>query len=124
MKKFSEQHEWVELENGVAIVGITAYAADELGDITFVDLPELDTGVVQGEAMLVVESVKAASDIFAPVGGTVIEVNARLEEEPELINASAEKDGWIVKLSEPIETDLEILMTQEQYDEFVSSDDD
>ncbi|OGV75402.1 MAG: glycine cleavage system protein H [Lentisphaerae bacterium RIFOXYB12_FULL_65_16] len=120
MKKYSEEHEWVKLQNGIATVGITAYAAAELGDITFVELPEKGKTFAQGEAMCVVESVKAASDVFIPVGGRVAEVNPRLEDTPELINASAEKDGWICKLTDVNEKELEGLMTEEQYKAFTA----
>jgi len=122
-KKFSEEHEWVEYKNGVATVGISAYAAEELGDITFVELPDKGVVFAQGDVMCVVESVKAASDVFAPVGGTVTEVNGRLEEDPGLINASPEKDGWFCKLEEVDEAELDGLMLEEQYDQFVAEED-
>lgn len=124
MKRFSEEHEWVELVDGIATIGITAYAAAELGDITFIELPE--TGVVlgQGEALCVVESVKAASDVFVPIGGTIVEVNGKLEEEPEQINDSAENDAWICKLNEVDASEMEGLMTEEEYEAFTSSEDD
>ena len=119
MKKFSEEHEWVELENGLATVGISAYAAEELGDITFVELPDTGLVVTQGETLCVIESVKAASDIFSPVGGTVSAVNEKLEENPGMINESAEKDAWICKLDDVAAADLESLMSEEEYEEFV-----
>jgi len=122
MKRFSEEHEWVELEGGVGAVGITAYAAEELGDITFVELPEVGVVLAQGEALCVIESVKAASDVFVPIGGTVTEVNMRLEEEPGLVNESPEKDGWICKLDEVDESDMDSLMTEDEYDQFVAGD--
>ncbi|MBT3376217.1 MAG: glycine cleavage system protein GcvH [Lentisphaerae bacterium] len=124
MKRFSEEHEWVELVEGTATVGITAYAASELGDITFIELPE--TGVVlgQGEVLCVVESVKAASDVFVPIGGTIVEVNGKLEEEPELLNESAENDAWICRLNEVDASEMEGLMTEREYETFTSSDDD
>ncbi len=123
MKRYSEEHEWVELQNGIATVGITAYAAEELGDITFVELPEKGKAFAPGAAMCVVESVKAASDVFIPVGGTIAEVNSRLEDTPELINASPEKDGWICKLTQVNEKELDRLMTEEQYKAFTAKDD-
>ena len=124
MKRFSEEHEWVELVEGTATVGITAYAGSELGDITFIELPE--TGVVlgQGEVLCVVESVKAASDVFVPIGGTIVEVNGKLEEEPELLNESAENDAWICRLNEVDASEMEGLMTEREYETFTSSDDD
>lgn len=124
MKRFSEEHEWVEVADGVAAVGITAYAAEELGEITFVELPEQGTVLGQGDSLCVVESVKAASDVFVPIGGTIMEVNGRLEEEPELVNASPEGEGWICKLTEVDEGELDSLMSEEEYEAFTSSDDD
>ena len=124
MKRFSEEHEWVEVENGVATVGITGYAAEELGDITFVELPERGVVLAQGEALCVIESVKTATDVFVPVGGTISQVNDKLEEEPEVINASPEREGWICKLEEVDEGELESLMTEEEYEAFTSSEDD
>jgi len=124
MKKFSEEHEWVEIEDGVATVGITAYAAEELGEITFVELPGKGVVLGQGDSLCVVESVKAASDVFVPIGGTIMEVNGRLEEEPELVNESPEGEGWICKLSEVDEGELENLMTEREYEAFVAVDDD
>lgn len=124
MKRFSDEHAWVEYENGLATIGITAYAAEELGEINFVELPELGIVLSQGEMLCVVESVKAASDVFAAVGGTVIAVNQRLDQEPQLINDAAEKDGWICRLDEVDESELDSLMNEEAYELFVSGDDD
>ncbi len=121
MKRFTEEHEWVEwdLKARTATVGITTHAAKELGDITFVELPELETRFAQGDPFAVVESVKAAADIFAPCGGVVAEVNRDLDEKPEIINASPEHDGWICKLKEITLSDLEGLMTEDEYEEFL-----
>lgn len=119
MKRYSEEHEWVEVVDGVATVGISAYAAEELGDITFVELPDVGLVVGQGDALCVVESVKAASDVFSPIGGTVQAVNLALEEDPGIVNASADRDGWICKLTEVEESDLDNLMTEEEYEELV-----
>ena len=122
MRKYSEEHQWVEIKDGVATIGITAYAAEELGDITFIELPEKGTVFAQGDTLCVVESVKAASDVFAPVGGTVKEVNERLDKDPGLINASPEKDGWVCRFDEVDETELDGLMTEAQYEEFIASE--
>ena len=122
MKKYSEEHQWVEVGNGVATVGITAYAAEELGEISFVELPEKGIVFAQGDSMCVIESVKAASDVFAPVGGTVLEVNQRLEKEPDIINDSPEREGWICRLSELDERELESLMTDAEYEAFVAGE--
>jgi len=124
MRRYSEEHVWVEYENGIATIGVTSYAADELGEITFVELPESSVVLAAGDTLCVVESVKAASDVIAPVGGTVTDVNGRLEDEPTLINDAAERDGWICRLTEVDEADLENLMTEPDYDEFVAGDDD
>lgn len=120
MKKFSKDHEWVELADGVATVGISVHAAEELGDITFVELPEVDADVEKGASFSVVESVKAASDIYSPVSGTVSEVNEDLEDEPEKVNEDAEGAGWICKISGVNEADLEGLMTEAEYKEFIA----
>jgi len=122
MKRFSEEHEWVELVDGIATVGITAYAAAELGDITFIELPEVGIVLGQGEALCVVESVKAASDVFVPIGGTIVAVNSKLEEEPEQINDSPENDAWICRLNEVDASEMDALMTEKDYETFTSSD--
>ncbi|WDE97495.1 glycine cleavage system protein GcvH [Lentisphaera profundi] len=119
MKYFSKDHEWVNLEGDIATIGISVHAAAELGDVTFVELPETDESVDAGAAVSVVESVKAASDIYAPVAGTIIEVNEILEDEPEIINEDAEVKGWIFKLSGVSQASVEKLMTAEQYAEFI-----
>ena len=123
MKRFSDEHAWVDVAEGTATTGITAYAAEELGDINFVELPDVGSVLAQGELLCVVESVKAASDVFAPVGGTVVAVNKRLDTEPQLINDGAEKDGWICRLEEVDESELDGLMTEEEYELFVAGDD-
>lgn len=98
MKLFTEEHEWVEFDGDVATVGITGHAQDQLGDITFVELPEVGRALEKGEAFAVVESVKAASDVYAPFAGEVVEANAALEDKPELVNEAAEGDGWFAKI--------------------------
>lgn len=115
MMRFTEEHEWISVEGEVAKVGITNHAQDTLGDITFVDLPKVGKVVKKGDSLCVVESVKAASDVFAPVGGTVVAVNTALSEAPETINQSAEKDGWICELGSFQAAELEGLMTPDQY---------
>lgn len=115
MMRFTEEHEWISVEGDVAKIGITNYAQDTLGDITFVELPKVGKVVKKGDSLCVVESVKAASDVFAPVGGTVVAVNAALSGAPELINQSAEKDGWICTLGSFSAAELNLLMTEDQY---------
>ncbi len=118
MKRFTEEHEWVKIDGNVATVGITDYAQNTLGDITFVDLPKVGKTVKKGDTLCVVESVKAASDVFAPLGGTVATVNARLSDAPETVNRSPENDGWICTLTGFDAAELESLMTAEQYAAF------
>ena len=120
MKHYTEEHEWIEIQNDVAIIGITAHAANELGDITFVEIPEVGAEFSQGDALSVVESVKAASDVYSPISGTICEVNTKLEENPELMNRSPEIDGWICKMSKFNEDELNSLMTDEEYADFIS----
>ncbi len=119
MKYFSKEHEWITLEGDVATIGISIHAAAELGDVTFVELPEVDADVNSGDSVSVVESVKAASDIYTPVTGTICEVNEDLEDEPEIINEDAENKGWIFKVSGVDSSALADFMTAEQYAEFV-----
>ena len=97
--RYSKSHEWVKMEEGIAVIGLTDYAQSELGDLVFVNLPEVDDTVTAGEALGDVESVKAVSDIFCPVSGTVCEVNEELLDHPELIN-EAPYDAWLIKVKE------------------------
>jgi glycine cleavage system H protein len=96
--KYTKSHEWVRLEGDVAVVGITDYAQDALGDVVFVDLPQVGKAVEAGSAVAVVESVKTASDIYAPVAGEILEVNSALSDKPELINQSPYGEGWLFKM--------------------------
>ncbi len=104
--KYTKSHEWVRIEDGVATLGITDHAQDELGDVVFVDLPEQGTTFEVGDSFGTVESVKAVSDLYTPVGGEVTEVNSALEDAPEKINEDPYGDGWIVKLNSSGEGDL------------------
>lgn len=103
---YSESHEWVKIEGGIAVIGITDFAQHSLGDISYVDMPEEDDTVTKGEEFGAVESVKAASDLFSPVSGTVVEINEALEDAPELLNEDAYAN-WIIKvrMDDPSETD-------------------
>ena len=115
---FTEDHEWVDVDGDVATVGITDYAQQQLGDIVFVELPEEGKTFDKGDAA-VVESVKAASDVYAPVSGEVIEVNGALEAEPALVNGDAEEEGWFFKLRLTDAEELTSLMTESAYAKFV-----
>jgi glycine cleavage system H protein len=116
---YTKEHEWISIDDGTGIVGITAYAAQQLGDITFIDLPKTGKETKKGDILCAIESVKAASDIYAPMSGRVLEVNKKLDSEPQIINEKAESDGWIVKLqlSNPSESDK--LMNRNQYEEYL-----
>jgi glycine cleavage system H protein len=117
---FSEDHEWIEVEGDTGTVGITDYAQGQLGDITFVELPEAGSAVKKGDAPCVVDSVKAASDVYAPVSGTVTESNAALEGEPELVNSDPETGGWLFRLTLSDPAELDGLMDQAAYDAYVA----
>ena len=115
---FTDEHEWISVEGGTATVGITDYAQAQLGDIVFVELPALGSNVSKGGEAAVVESVKAASDVFAPITGTVSEVNTALEEDPALVNSAPEAGGWFFKLSVADAAELEGLMDAAAYKAF------
>ena len=117
--RFTDQHEWVKVDGGVATVGITKYAAEQLGDVVFVELPGAGREVGQGGEAAVVESVKAASEIYAPIGGTVTESNAALTDDPARVNADPEGDGWFFKMKVADASQLSKLMTADQYAAFV-----
>ncbi|NMC74433.1 MAG: glycine cleavage system protein GcvH [Geobacteraceae bacterium] len=116
---FTRDHEWIRIDGGIGTVGITAYAVEQLGDVTFVELPKKGKELGKSDVLCAVESVKAASDVYAPLSGRVAEVNATLETMPEILNRSPEEEGWMVRLelTEPVETGG--LMTRDQYDEYV-----
>jgi glycine cleavage system H protein len=118
---FTKEHEWIRTEGDVATVGITDFAQAQLGDIVFVDVPEVGRTVTQGGEAAVVESVKAASDVYAPVSGEVVEGNAALSDDPSLVNSDPEGEGWFFKLRLSDEGQLEALMDATQYKEFCDS---
>ncbi|HOA70732.1 MAG: glycine cleavage system protein GcvH [Bacillota bacterium] len=117
--KYTKEHEWVKVENGKARVGITAYAQDQLGDVVFVELPEVGTEVKAGAMFGTVESVKAVSDVYAPVSGTIVEVNEALNDAPELVNEEPYEGGWmiVIEMSDPAE--LDNLMDSADYQKMV-----
>ena len=120
--KFSKEHEWVLVEGSVATVGITDYAQDQLGDIVFVELPAVGDKVSKEDAFGVVESVKAVSDIYAPVSGKVVEVNDDLPENPEMLNEDPYGDGWIIKIEMNDPEEIQDLMTATEYEEYVAEE--
>lgn len=116
---YTKDHEWVRLEGGLAVCGISVYAAEQLGDVVYVELPPAGKEVTQGADMAVVESAKAASDVYAPIAGTVVEVNGALADQPDLVNAGAEGGGWFVKLKPADPKAVEALMDQAAYAQFL-----
>jgi glycine cleavage system H protein len=117
--RFTEQHEWVRLDGAEATVGITKHAAEQLGDVVFVELPQIGQSIGKGAEAAVVESVKAASEVYAPIGGTVTEVNAALNDDPAKVNADPEGNGWFFKMKASDAAQLTALMTPDQYADYV-----
>jgi glycine cleavage system H protein len=118
--RFTEDHEWVRIEGEVATVGITEYAQEQLGDIVFVELPEAGAGMAQGDEAAVIESVKAASDVFAPMSGEVGDVNNALDAEPAIVNQDAQGEGWLFTMSISDIGELDNLMDSDAYKAFVA----
>jgi glycine cleavage system H protein len=119
MLKYTKDHEWLRLVGETATIGITPYAQDQLGDLVFVDLPSIGTTLEQGAAAAVVESVKAASDVYAPVAGEVIEVNDRLAEEPGLVNTDPTGDGWLFRIKIADKAEVAALLDEAAYQEIL-----
>lgn len=118
--RYTASHEWVKLnDDGTVSIGITEHAQELLGDVVFVETPEIDTEFASGEACCVVESVKAASDIYMPIGGEVIDTNGALTDTPELINSSPYDDGWIFKIKPSNEDELNDLMDAQAYEDSI-----
>ena len=118
--RYTEDHEWVRLDDdGLAVVGITGYAQEQLGEIVFVELPEIGDEVERGAEAAVIESVKAASELFAPVSGTVVKINETLNDEPALVNEDPVGEGWFVAIEMGGDESLEALMTEEKYLRYV-----
>ena len=120
--KYSKEHEWVLVEDKVAIIGITEFAQHELGDVVYVELPEVGEKVVKDDPFGAVESVKAVSDVFAPVGGTVVEVNDTLPENPETINEDPYGDGWMIKVKLSAAGEVDSLLTAAEYEDFTKAE--
>jgi glycine cleavage system H protein len=119
--KFTKDHEWVRLEAGIATVGITDHAQNALGDVVFVDLPEVGRSVTAGESIAVVESVKAASDVYAPIAGRIVEVNGALADNPGTINAAPTTDGWFFRIEAADAAEVAALMDEAAYAAFVDT---
>ncbi|UXR86338.1 glycine cleavage system protein GcvH [Staphylococcus felis] len=117
--KYSKEHEWVKVDGNVALIGITDFAQSELGDIVFVELPEVDDEVSEGETFGSVESVKTVSELYSPVSGKIIEVNEGLEDEPEAVNESPYEKAWMVKVELSDESELDALMDAAAYEEMI-----
>lgn len=113
--RYTKDHEWVRLDGDEAIMGVTAYAADQLGDVVFVELPEIGKDFKKGDELAVVESVKAASEVYAPISGKVVAVNDALEGEPGKVNESPDDQGWFVKLAVADKSELDALMDESAY---------
>ena len=119
--RFTKDHEWVRLEGDVATVGISKHAAEALGDVVFVETPDAGKTVAKGDSFAVVESVKAASDVYAPVSGEVVEGNAALASAPETVNADPEGDGWFAKIKVSDASQLDALMDRAAYDQYLTT---
>ena len=117
-KNFSKQHEWVSIEEDVATIGITKHAAEMLGDIVFVELPEKRKNVEKEDQVGVVESTKAASDVYTPISGEVVESNQSIVDDPSKINSDPENEGWFFKLKIKDKSEIDTLMNKEEYDKF------
>lgn len=117
---YTDEHEWLKVEGDTAIVGITNYAQEQLGDLVFVELPQIGASVAKGEEAVVVESVKAASDVYAPIDGEVSKINEALVAEPALVNSAAESDGWLFEMKVTDPSQLENLMDKAAYDAFTA----
>lgn len=118
--KYTEDHEWVRIDGDIATVGITEYAQEQLGDIVFIDLPETGAEMAQGDDAAVIESVKAASDIYAPISGEIGEVNDALDAEPAIVNQDAQGEGWLFTLTVSDVGELDNLMDADAYQAFIA----
>jgi glycine cleavage system H protein len=119
--RFTKDHEWVDVQGDLAVVGISAYAAEQLGDVVFVERPDLGKTVKKGDPLAVVESVKAASDVYAPISGEVVATNEVLGDSPETVNAGAESGGWFAKLKIADPSELDGLMDRAAYETYLAS---
>ncbi|MFC1482842.1 glycine cleavage system protein GcvH [Candidatus Margulisiibacteriota bacterium] len=116
---FTKNHEWIKVDGDKVVMGLTTYAVEQLGDITFIELPEIDAETKQNNVLCSIESVKAASDIYAPISGVVTDVNSELENMPEVINKSPEENGWICKLKMVNTDEVGSILTKDQYNDLL-----
>tara|TARA_B100001113_G_scaffold350118_1_gene346694 strand:- start:23 stop:415 length:393 start_codon:yes stop_codon:yes gene_type:complete len=119
--KYTQDHEWVILEDGVATIGISNHAIEELGDIVFVELPQVNRELAQTDEFGTIESVKTVSSLYMPISGTIIETNEMLNESPETVNESPYGDGWIIKIKPENQSEYDDLMTAEEYESYLAS---
>ncbi len=117
--KYTKEHEWISLDDEVAIIGITDHAQSQLGDIVFVELPDVNSEINQNETFGVIEAVKTVADLFAPVKGLIIELNSSLEDSPDLINSDPYGAGWIIKVKVSDSNQYDDLMSSDEYEEFI-----
>jgi glycine cleavage system H protein len=120
--KYTKDHEWVKIENGIATIGITKHAADALGELVYVELPQAGDEFAKGDAAVVVESSKSASDVYTPVSGEVSQVNESLEASPENVNNDALNEGWLIKVKASDASEIEDLMGAEDYDKYLAEE--
>ena len=120
-RKYSKEHEWLKIDADAAIIGITDYAQDQLGDVVYVDLPQPGATITQFEKMGEVESVKAVSDLFTPASGEVLEVNEKVVEKPELVNSDPHGDGWLLRVKLGDATEIDKLLSAADYDAFIAA---
>ena len=120
--RYAKSHEYVHVEGGVGTIGITDYAQKELGDVVFVELPQVGTELEQGDELGSIESVKAVSELFAPVSGEVVEVNEALAEKPELVNTDPYGDGWMIRIKLATPDEVDELMDAEEYEEYIEKE--
>jgi len=119
MKLFTDTHEWIEVSGNIGTVGVTAHAQKELGEVVYISLPEVGKDVQSGQEVVILESTKAAADIYTPVSGTIVEVNEKVKETPDLLNQYPEDKGWIYKVSISRPEELQTLMSREDYDALI-----
>lgn len=117
---YTKEHEWIKMEDGVVAIGITDYAQDQLGDVVYVELPDVGSQIARGDTFGVIESVKAVSDLYVPISGKVIEINETLADKPELINQDPYGEGWLVKIEIESKEELNHLISAREYEELVT----